>query len=242
MPFSSMLGKSLTVLTAHRFNAQRPVSQVIDVGPGLGTYGRLLRPVLPDARFVAVEIWGPYVKEYGLAEIYDAVHVADARVFDYRHLDRGGIAVLGDVLEHMTKDEAQRVVLALLERCDMVILSIPIGNWPQDEYMGNPWEAHVASYGPGDVRRVFPYNVAEITFNINDDASAGIGVFVLSQKLGLQDSISSCFIESIDLVKANPGLMFCGLPNMTDLSDPALVARFFEELSPFLDAFPGQPA
>lgn len=232
MPFSSMLGKSLAVLTADRLNAQRPISQVVDIGPGLGTYARLLRPVLPKARFVAVEIWAPYIKEFGLAEIYDEVHIADARVFNYRHLNSGGIAVLGDVLEHMTQDEAQRVVLALLERCDMVMLSIPIGHWPQDEYMGNPWEAHVASYGPGDVRRVFPYNVAEITFNISD--SAGIGVFVLSQNLGLQALISTCFTESIDLVKANSGLMFCGLPNMTDVSDPGVVARFFEDLAPFL--------
>lgn len=232
MPFSSILGKSLAVLTADRLNARKALTQLVDVGPGLGTYGRLLRPILPQARFIAVEIWAPYVKEFGLTEIYDEVHIADARVFDYRRLPTGGLAVLGDMLEHMTKDEAQAVVLALLDRCDAVLLSIPIGHWPQDEFMGNPWEAHVASYGPGDVRRVFPYSIAEMTFNMSEDS--GIGVFVLSQRLDLQDQISACFMESVELIKANNGLVFCGLQHLSDLSDPANAQRFFEELTPFL--------
>lgn len=236
MPFSSILGKSLAVLTADRLNAHHPISQVVDVGPGLGTYARILRPILPNARFTAIEIWAPYVKEFDLTELYESVHIADARVFDYRRLPKGGLAVLGDMLEHMTKDEAQAVVLALLDRCDAVLLSIPIGHWPQDEYMGNPWEAHVASYEPGDVRRVFPYSIAEMTFTISEQG--GIGVFVLSQRLDLQDRVSACFMEAVELIQANKGLVFCGLQQLSDLSDPVNLDRFFAELSPFLN----QPA
>lgn len=232
MPFSSILGKSLTLLTVNRLHARHALTQVVDIGPGHGTYGRLLRPILPEARYVAVEVWAPYIKEFGLREVYDDIHVADARVFDYSHLARGGVAVLGDVLEHMTQAEAQAVVLALLARCDAVILSIPIGIWPQGEYLGNPWEAHVASYGPGHVRLVFPYVNAEMTFNTGENA--GIGVFVLSQRLPLHDTIVACFTEAADILQANTNLFYCGLEEMADLRNPENVGRIHNAIAPFL--------
>jgi hypothetical protein len=51
--------------------------------------------------------------------------------------------IAGDVLEHMTKEEALTVISNLLPRCKYFIISIPIIKWPQDAVNGNPFEIHV---------------------------------------------------------------------------------------------------
>jgi hypothetical protein len=51
--------------------------------------------------------------------------------------------ILGDVLEHMTADEAKIVLRNCRERSNITVISIPIGYYPQDEYDGNPYEKHI---------------------------------------------------------------------------------------------------
>ena len=51
--------------------------------------------------------------------------------------------MLGDVLEHMTKEEAVDLFKRVRDAADTVIVSIPIGHYPQDAYNGNPHEKHI---------------------------------------------------------------------------------------------------
>ena len=139
MPMSSREGKDWTHDRIAALAAERPVS-VLDVGPGVGTYAKLLSDV-PVSRIVGLEAWEPYVDTYRLTEYYDEIVVGDARTTDLPPAD---VVILGDVVEHMTRAEG----IELWRRCGeaarrAVYLSIPIVHYPQHEIEGNPYEVHV---------------------------------------------------------------------------------------------------
>ena len=79
--------------------------RILDVGPGQGTYSDLLRD--HGYRIDAVEIWAPYVDQFGLRAKYDNVYIADIREFDIEDYD---FIILGDVLEHLNKEEAVALI------------------------------------------------------------------------------------------------------------------------------------
>ncbi|SHH09200.1 Methyltransferase domain-containing protein [Jatrophihabitans endophyticus] len=113
---------------------------VLDVGPGVGTYAKLLAG-LPIERIVGLEVWEPYVTTYRLSEYYDGIVIGDVRTAE---LPAADVVILGDVVEHMTRAEG----IAVWERCAAVArravyLSIPIVHYPQHEIEGNPYEVHV---------------------------------------------------------------------------------------------------
>lgn len=133
MPFSSGSGKEQIKWAVSRLGAKTG----LDIGCGLGTYAKLL----PDLTWTGVEVWEPYVHQYNLRNIYPTFHLADARAWQPdSHWD---IAVAGDVLEHMTRDEAIKLFAKLRSCADTVIVSIPIGHLPQDDIEGNPYEVHI---------------------------------------------------------------------------------------------------
>lgn len=113
---------------------------VLDIGPGVGTYAKLLAgPAI--SRIVGVEIYPPYVKTYRLHEYYDDIIIGDVRAVELPETD---VVILGDVAEHMTEAEA----LDVWDRCGAaarraVYLSIPIVHYPQGEIEGNEHEHHV---------------------------------------------------------------------------------------------------
>ena len=114
---------------------------VLDLGVGAGKYGKIVKKVLPESLVVGVEIWAPYVAEFNLNKIYDKVHICDARIYPDFNYD---LVFLGDVLEHMTKDEAIDLWRKVSKQAKTAILSIPIINFPQShEHGGNPFEDHI---------------------------------------------------------------------------------------------------
>ena len=114
---------------------------VLDIGVGAGKYGKLVKKVLPKALVVGVEVWAPYIEEFKLDRIYDRVHICDARIYPDFNYD---LVFLGDVLEHMTKDEAIELWAKVSKQAKTAILSIPIIEFPQGHEHGeNPFEDHV---------------------------------------------------------------------------------------------------
>lgn len=139
MPLSSAEGKDWIHSHVAELTRSGPVS-VVDIGPGVGTYAKLLKD-LPIDTIVGIEAWAPYVTTYRLHDHYDEIVVGDARTVALPPTD---VVILGDVIEHMTRDQA----LELWARaCDAatraVYLSIPIVHYPQHEIEGNPFELHV---------------------------------------------------------------------------------------------------
>jgi len=125
----------------HRIQPLHPVD-VLDIGVGAGTYGRVLRELCPGVRLTGVEAWAPYVEEFDLHAIYDDLIIADVRHLDV--LPRADIVILGDVLEHMAEPDAVAVwAMARVAARKAVYLSIPIIRYPQGHLHGNPFEEHI---------------------------------------------------------------------------------------------------
>jgi hypothetical protein len=143
MPGSAEEGRKLM---CDWIKMQNPRS-VLDIGAGSGTYGKLMRQIVPDAYLIGVEAWLPYVTRFKLPEIYDQVIVEDvhARVTVVPWgLPRADVVILGDVLEHMSEMNARDVwSAALVAARKAVYLSIPIVHYPQGHEEGNPYEEHV---------------------------------------------------------------------------------------------------
>lgn len=146
MPYSSGEGKDW--LTA-RLIELAPLT-VLDVGVGAGTYATLMRPHLPSAWWVGIEIHEPYVERFGLHDLYDQLIIADVRRLS--ELPAVDVVICGDVLEHMILEDACRV----WRRCraaarKAVFVAIPIVLYPQGGWEDNPYEAHLHTWSHSEV-------------------------------------------------------------------------------------------
>lgn len=168
MPYSSPEGKQYIQNILARVRKET----VLDVGVGSGTYKELL----PNSELTGIEVFEPYVEKFNLKEKYARLILQDARTVDYDSLGRFDVAIAGDVLEHMTVEEAKELLSKLRRIADTVIVSIPIGHYPQDEFEGNPYERHVVdNWTDADFRREF----GEPTYGVVDGA---IGVYCWSDQ------------------------------------------------------------
>ena len=144
MPSSSKEGKSIIKEWIEEFSLE--INTIVDLGVGKGTYHRLFyrkNPILKHAKWIGVEVWKPYVELYNLKNVYDHIEQDDIRLVDYQKFGNIDLVFAGDVLEHMTKEEAIYLINKLLVNSKRIIISIPIVNFPQDEVEGNPFERHV---------------------------------------------------------------------------------------------------
>ena len=133
MPQSSASGKAYIADLIKRINPQR----VFDVGAGAGHYGQYKQA---GQHWTAIEIWQPNIAQFALEQKYDAVVCADARAFAFKRCD---LIIFGDVLEHMPAADAQNLLATARALSKYVIVSIPIGHYPQGPYNGNPSEEHI---------------------------------------------------------------------------------------------------
>ncbi|QRN99064.1 hypothetical protein JRI60_08605 [Archangium violaceum] len=154
MAKSSPKGKQWTFRLYAELVKQGFVERVVDIGPGHGTYSGIQ---VEGQFWTAVEVWGPYVREFELSQRYDRVIVADARWVDWSLLGGFDLALCGDVMEHMEKQQAVELADRLLRHGRFVIISIPIEPYPQDEVNGNPFEVHVKDdWSHDEVMASFP--------------------------------------------------------------------------------------
>ena len=109
-----------------------PDASVLDVGACDGAWRRLLPEYVMDA----VEIFGRNLPKL---KGYRKVFHADVRELKYGFYD---LIIFGDVLEHMSPEEAQAVLAYAEPRCRDLIIAVPF-LYVQGEIYGNPWEIHV---------------------------------------------------------------------------------------------------
>lgn len=178
MPYSDSQGKDAALGWYQRIAP----ATVVDIGVGCGTYATLMREEPGQVRtgkgkgktartprrdhWTGVEAWEPYIKEFGLRDLYDELVTADARDLES---DRFAVdlVIAGDVLEHMKRDEAQALIGRIQPAAANLIVSIPVLHLPQGAVNGNPFEEHIdhwtfdqmhAALGAG-VREVWRGNV-----------------------------------------------------------------------------------
>ncbi len=144
MPYSSKQGKRTSCNWIAEVSEN--IKHVVDVGPGSGTYINLLkykRKILKNAKWSAIEVWEPYINYYNLREKYDNIIIEDVRFIDWNIFSDVDLVILGDILEHITKEDAIILIDKLVSISKYVLLSIPIIHYPQEEEFGNPYEKHV---------------------------------------------------------------------------------------------------
>lgn len=152
MPHSDLDGKAWAVEWLWSYGGS--VRTVLDVGAGAGTWLDAVKPWFLHSRWTAVEVHEPYVDRFSLTDRYDEVVVGDARTVPFRPHD---VVILGDILEHLPILEALELLAKARDAARVcVVASIPLGEYPQGEWQGNPHEAHLATWTDDDVHRLDP--------------------------------------------------------------------------------------
>jgi hypothetical protein len=110
---------------------------ILDVGAGGGKYRRLLSDY---PNMDAVEIYQPYIDDENLASLYRNVFCDDIRTmqFDYYNL-----ILMGDSLEHMTREDGVKLLNRLSKHCDDFYISVPYLNKQGNDFGDNQFEAHL---------------------------------------------------------------------------------------------------
>ncbi|MFC0218967.1 class I SAM-dependent methyltransferase [Pseudochelatococcus lubricantis] len=143
-----------------KYLAIRPAG-VIDIGAGAGTYAKLMRPHF-SSHWTGIEAWAPYIERFDLRSKYDLVIVADVLYLDFGSIvPRPTFAIAGDVLEHMPKDVAKRQIARLKGWVTDILISIPLGEMPQDSVDGNWFERHLATWEHDEMLAVLGVGLAD---------------------------------------------------------------------------------
>lgn len=109
---------------------------ILDVGPGCGTYYDLLKDYFTT--FDGVEVFKLNIEKYNLKNKYRNIYNKDIKDFKFKYYD---IIIIGDVLEHLTIEEAQKVLSYCEKRCKQLIVAVPY-MLPQEAIEGNIYEIH----------------------------------------------------------------------------------------------------
>lgn len=108
----------------------------LDIGACDGKWADLLK-----GYFVidAIEIFEPNIEKHKLKQKYRNVFCIDAAKLKYDYYD---CIILGDVIEHMTIDQAFTVLEYAKTHCKDLVAAIPYLD-KQGPIYGNKWEIHI---------------------------------------------------------------------------------------------------
>lgn len=155
MDRGAYLGSSLTQGRHYvgRWLREHPAATVADFGVGSGKYGEMIRRALPDARIVGCDGHLQAAQSHrGNGSPYDEVYHALAEEFARRPEAEAEVWAFGDVLEHLLEPRADFVLRKALERgVRNVLISIPVGLWPQQAQPRNHLEEHLWTFYPSKV-------------------------------------------------------------------------------------------
>ncbi len=132
------------------------IKTIIDVGPGRGTYARNIKQHSSQHTWIGIEIWEPYIKDFQLNKWYNKIIVGDIRNVEF---PQGDLVIFGDVLEHLEKDDALRVLRRALPLFRHVIVAIPLGEMKQERVTGNIYETHRSIWSQADLEAVCSWDI-----------------------------------------------------------------------------------
>jgi hypothetical protein len=113
---------------------------ILDVGAGCGTYSDLLSGY--GYKIDAVEIWKPYIEQYNLWDKYYIVYNENILQMSFDVLDAYDFFILGDVLEHLSVEDAQWLMNFLKIKGKQYLVAVPYV-MEQGQYEGNVHETHL---------------------------------------------------------------------------------------------------
>jgi 2-polyprenyl-3-methyl-5-hydroxy-6-metoxy-1,4-benzoquinol methylase len=97
-----------------------PGASILDVGAGSGTYGNLLKDKYHNID--GVEIYYPNIIDYKLLDLYRAVYCRNIVGLEYPSYD---LIIFGDVIEHLSVEDAQKVLDYARNKCRNMIVAVP---------------------------------------------------------------------------------------------------------------------
>ncbi len=166
MAFSSAEGKQL--FKDWLDNVAKPLGfkTFLDIGCGAGWYGKIIREVYPNGGLLlaGVDIFPEYIMRHDLKKIYDHIIIGDIRKFPQEMIPPIDLIITGDILEHLTKDEAITVVAKLRTRCRFLWAALPVKidrtwsigyNQLPDEWEENPFNQHLHNWTGEEIQENF---------------------------------------------------------------------------------------
>ena len=170
MPASTPLGKDLI---QKWFKTQKNIKSIVDIGPGEGTYFKLLGK---KYYWTGIEIWQENIDKYKLEKKYNKI-IND----DFSKMPGLPIAdciILGDVVEHLEKYIAYNLLRRIINQYPHVVISIPIGEYVQGPLDGNPYEEHKSYWTYEEIEDLTSWRMTK-TYIIDPDLpNLKIGVFI----------------------------------------------------------------
>jgi hypothetical protein len=150
-----------------------PDRVVLDVGAGSGKWGRLLfRKV---KKIIALEVWKPHVVDDKLAQVYDEIVVGDVR--NFVRWDEVDAIILGDVLEHLCREDALALVETVKSRGIAAYLTVPISECAQDGAVyGNPFETHLDQWSHEELTAI---GWRQVHVGANEQGTVTVGTYVM---------------------------------------------------------------
>jgi hypothetical protein len=183
MPKSKSFGKTFIKDLLELTALHEELQTFVDFGVGRGTYWNLLNPSFPNAVWIGIEAWKPYVEQFELENKYDQLIIEDMLTLNVEDLTQFDVGILGDVLEHCEKEDAVAFCDTLLLFSKILVLSLPLGYHPQDVVNGNPFEKHKKDdWIDEEVQLSFKNIVCSYTEGIN-------GVYILSNSSKIRKKI-----------------------------------------------------
>lgn len=152
MPTSAYDGRRW--VTDRLGEVETSIKYVIDVGPGEGTYSVLGRHLVWWAWWIGVEIFEPYVERFLLGQKYDQISVRDIR--EWTTKVPHSLVLFGDVLEHMSREDAVKVLEYFMGFASEIYVSVPIVPSPQGPCYGNENETHLHDWTFDEMSSLLP--------------------------------------------------------------------------------------
>lgn len=115
-------------------------ANVFDFGCGLGKYGRMCFRLLQNTNTTGIDGYEPTIKWLEQERIYNATICGTIQ--ENVKILHGDLAIFGDCLEHLEKEEIYTVINNAVENFKYIILTVPLYDIPQDEMGGNILEKH----------------------------------------------------------------------------------------------------
>lgn len=116
---------------------------VLDIGPGWGKYGLMVREYFDPQVLDAVEV--PEGFRPTQSVIYDQIFNCDVRLLPEDHYQDYDVALIIDVIEHMSRPEGHRLLWAIRRAGCHVVLSTPkLFEHQHDD--ANLYETHVSHW------------------------------------------------------------------------------------------------
>lgn len=135
--------------------AELEPNSVLDVGPGCGKYGLLLREyVRRDLRIVAVEAERRYAHELPWVScLYDDVWWENVTAMERAAFDGFDVVLMIDVLEHLSRDEGERLLQRIVPP---VIVCTPASFFQNPEADDYPTERHRSVWTAAEIAALRP--------------------------------------------------------------------------------------